>query len=37
MYPAKTQSKFSTWYDETNYSAIEWEGWNLPKSGQQKR
>ena len=34
-YPAKTQSKFSDWYDETNYSAIEWEGWNLPKSGQQ--
>ena len=35
MYPAKTQSKFSDWYEKTNYDYLEWEGWNLPKSGQQ--
>jgi len=36
LYPAKTQSKFSDWYEQTNYDHLEWQGWNLPKSGQPK-
>jgi hypothetical protein len=36
LYPAKTQSKFSDWYEQTNYDHLEWQGWNLPKSGQKK-
>lgn len=36
MYPAKTQSKFSDWYEQTNYEQLEWNGWNLPKSGESK-
>jgi hypothetical protein len=35
-YPAKTQSKFSDWYEKTNYAGIEWDGWNLPMSGSSK-
>ena len=35
MYPAKTQSKFPDWYEKTNFQYLEWEGWNLPKSGLQ--
>jgi hypothetical protein len=35
LYPANTQSKFSDWYEKTNFDHLEWEGWNLPKSGQQ--
>lgn len=35
-YPAKTQSKFFDWYEQTNYDAVEWHGWNLPMSGQPK-
>jgi len=35
-YPAKTQSKFFDWYEKTNYSHIEWNGWNLPMSGDAK-
>jgi len=29
-YPAKTQSKFSDWYEQTNYEHVEWDDWNLP-------
>jgi len=36
VYPAKTQSKFSDWYEQTNYEYLEWDGWNLPKSGESK-
>ena len=36
LYPAKTQSKFSDWYEKTNYDYIEWHGWKLPKSSEQK-
>jgi len=35
-YPAKTQSKFSDWYEQTNYEYLEWDGWNLPMSGETK-
>ena len=36
LYPAKTQSKFSDWYKKTNYEHLEWDGWNLPMSGESK-
>ena len=36
MYPAKTQSKFSDWYEKTNYAHLEWDGWNLPMSGETR-
>ena len=36
LYPAKTQSKFSDWYEQTNYTHLEWDGWNLPMSGETK-
>ena len=36
LYPAKTQSKFSDWYEQTNYTHLEWDGWNLPMSGESK-
>jgi len=35
-YPAKTQSNFSDWYEQTNYEHLEWHGWNLPMSGKAK-
>lgn len=36
MYPAKTQSKFFDWYEQTNYEHLDWNGWNLPMSGKTK-
>ena len=35
-YPARTQSKFFDWYEQTNYEHIDWDGWNLPMSGESK-
>jgi len=35
-YPARTQSKFFDWYEQTNYEHVEWDGWNLPMSGEAK-
>jgi hypothetical protein len=36
VYPAKTQSKFPDWYEQTNYEQLDWNGWNLPMSGKSK-
>ena len=36
VYPARTQSKFLDWYEQTNYEHVEWDGWNLPMSGESK-
>jgi len=36
MYPARTQSKFFDWYEQTNYEHVECDGWNLPMSGKAK-
>jgi len=29
-YPAFPRSKFSEWYETTNYDQVEWDGWHLP-------
>jgi len=29
-YPAFPRSKFSDWYETTNYDQVEWDDWHLP-------
>ena len=28
-YPAFPRSKFSEWYETTNYDEVEWDGWHM--------